>query len=184
MKPKHIPLAAKPPMPQAHHDSHHHQLSKKTTSSSNLASNRPAGHQNTSTSSGHTSNISTANTSHARKVSESKIPVGFLHTELRAQRRNEFDAIMKEKERLATQQRQLYEQQKQQQEQEHIQRIRSRSLFKSQPIRHYKPIEIKPSERPLTSPKSPHLGSLLPNNLSVAKKNSMMSESHDDLENH
>lgn len=179
MKPKHIPLAAKPPMPQPHHDSHHHhhQMNKKTISSSNLASNRPA---NTSTSSAQTS----ANTSHARKVSESKIPVGFLHTELRAQRRNEFDAIMKEKERLAAQQRQLYEQKKQQQEQEHIQRIRSRSLFKSQPIRHYKPIEIKPSERPLTSPKSPHLGSLLPNNLSVAKKNSMMNESHDDLENH
>ena len=182
MKPKHIPLAAKPPMPQPHHDSyHHHQMNKKTTSSSNLASNRPAGHQNTSASSGQTSLMSS---SHTRKVSESKIPVGFLHTELRAQRRNEFDAIMKEKERLAAQQRQMYEQQKQQQEQEHIQRIRSRSLFKSQPIRHYKPIEIKPSERPLTSPISPHLGSLLPNNLSVAKKNSMMNESHDDLENH
>lgn len=182
MKPRQIPLASKPPVP--HH--HHEQVSEKptekkttqTTSSSNLMATKSAHN----TSSGSSSMMTSAsNSSHVRKISENKTPLGFLHTELRAQKRHEFDAIMKEKERLAAQQRLAYEQEKQRQEQELIQRLRSQTTFKSQPVRHYKPIEIKPSEKALTSPKSPHLGALVHNSSLSNKKNSRLGSSHDDL---
>lgn len=122
---------------------------KPSTSSSNLKSL-----SNTSTTS------ATSTSMHTRKASEtSKIPLsnGLLHTELRAAKRFEFEQNMKEKERLAEQQRLHYEQEKQRQEREIVQRLRTASNFKSQPIRHYRPVEVKPSERPLTSPKSPNL---------------------------
>lgn len=143
MKPKPIPPIPKPPTaPEASSD-------RKATSSSNLAAKIV--NANTSASA-----TSAANSSHVRKASEnSRIQLGFLHTELRAQKRFEFEQSMKEKERLAAQQRLMYEQERQRQEQELIQRLRSTTTFKSQPIKHYKPVEVKPSEKPLTSPKAP-----------------------------
>lgn len=120
---------------------------------------------------------------HARKVSESSkipLPIGPLHTEMRAQKRMEFEQVMREKERLAAQQRLALEQERQRQEQETVQRLRSTSTFRSQPIKHYKPVEIKPSEKPLTSPKSPHLATLTchHHNYSMSKKASSSNASY------
>ncbi len=83
----------------------------------------------------------------------------FLHTEARAAKRGEFDQAIKEKERLADQIKQELEAERLRRDQEEIQQLRIKSNFKAQPIKQYKPIEIKPSERPLTVPKSPNLSS-------------------------
>lgn len=96
------------------------------------------------------------NQSHVRKASENR-PVGYLRTELRAQQRQEYDQSVKEKERQANLQRQAYEQEKARKQEEEHQRIRTKSTFKAQPIKHYKPVEVKPSELPLTEPHSPPL---------------------------
>ncbi|KAJ2323544.1 Protein tpx2, partial [Coemansia sp. RSA 2673] len=40
-------------------------------------------------------------------------------------------------------------------EEEEIKRLRKLLVHKAQPVRHYKPVVIKPSDRPLTVPKTP-----------------------------
>lgn len=89
-----------------------------------------------------------------RKKSDNK-PVGLLHTEMRALKRNEYDQHMKERERMANLIRQDMEQEKMRKQQEEIQKLRIKNTFKSNPIKHYKPVELKPSEKQLTSPRSP-----------------------------
>lgn len=97
---------------------------------------------------------------HLRKKSETKPVIsggGLLHTELRALRRNEYDQTMKEKEKIAILVKQDLEAEKARKQQEEINRLRTKSQFRFQPIKQYKPIEIKPSEKPLTNPRSPQL---------------------------
>lgn len=178
MKPRNIPLAARPPCPPPCSENPVPERKVSSTSSSNLvakAANTSASHSSIA--------IGANNTSHMRKVSEtSKCMLnnsGLLHTELRAQKRLEFEQSIREKERLAAQQRLVYEQEKQRQEQELIQRLRNKSTFKSQPIRHYRPVEVKPSEKPLTSPKSPHIGSH--QHASLMKRVMRLGNSHEDL---
>lgn len=103
------------------------------------------------------SNLNSFNTSNMRKRSETK-PCGLLHTELRALKRNEFDQSLKEKERMAILLRRELEEEKMKKQQEEIQKIRAQRNFRSRPIKHYKPVEVKPSEKPLTEPRSPQLG--------------------------
>lgn len=91
----------------------------------------------------------------SRKKSDSNKPVGLLHTEVRALKRNEYESHMKERERMANLKKQDLEQEKMKKQQEEIQKLRLKNTFKSNPIKHFKPIEVKPSERPLTEPKSP-----------------------------
>ena len=103
------------------------------------------------------SNLSSFNMSNMRKRSETK-PCGLLHTELRALKRNEFDQSLKEKERMAILLRRELEEEKTRKQQVEIQKIRAQRNFRSRPIKHYKAIEVKPSEKPLTEPRSPQLG--------------------------
>jgi len=63
-------------------------------------------------------------------------------------------------------------------QQEEIQKIRSQRTFRSQPIKHYNAVEIKPSNKPLTEAKSPNIGSLKPSNLSTASSSSNISNDH------
>lgn len=85
-----------------------------------------------------------------------------MHTELRAQKRSEYDQQQKEKERQALLLRRDMEEEKMRRQQEEIQKIRmQRHTFRSRPIKHYKPVEVKPSEKPLTEPISPQLGTSL-----------------------
>ena len=85
-----------------------------------------------------------------------------MHTELRAQKRSEYDQHQKEKERQALMLRRDMEEEKMRRQQEEIQKIRmQRHTFRSRPIKHYKPVEVKPSEKPLTEPISPQLGTSL-----------------------
>jgi hypothetical protein len=84
---------------------------------------------------------------------------GFLHTEARAVERGKLYYVMKEKRRLDDQMKRELEAERLRREQEETQRLRNMRNFRAQPIKQYKPIEIKPSEKPLTEPKAPHLRS-------------------------
>ncbi|RMZ95970.1 targeting for Xklp2 [Brachionus plicatilis] len=91
----------------------------------------------------------------SRKKSDSAKTPGLLHTELRAIKRTEYDNQLKERERMAYLKKKDLEQEKMKKQHEEIQKLRVKNTFKSNPIKHFKPVEVKPSERPLTEPKSP-----------------------------
>ncbi|XP_023329388.1 targeting protein for Xklp2 [Eurytemora carolleeae] len=56
------------------------------------------------------------------------------------------------------------EERKKREEEEEIARLRKQAVHKAQPIRGYKPVEIRPSDRPLTLPVSPRLSVRSKNN--------------------
>jgi hypothetical protein len=119
---------------------------------------------------------------HLRKKSATPLSGGgFLHTEVRALKRGEYDYQMKEKEKLADQIKQDLEAERLRRQQEETQRLRTKSNFKVQPIKQYKPIEIRPSEKPLTAPRSPNLATsanATSHHLSTSKFNSSGSHNH------
>ena len=127
-------------------------LTKTTSYSSDAEFNSTT----TSLDSTHDSIKSNVSNLSGRKKSDSNKPVGLLQTELRALKRNEYEYQMKEKERIANLKKQDLEQDKMKKQHEEIQKLRLKNTFKSNPIKHYRPVDIKPSERPLTEPKSPH----------------------------
>lgn len=135
-------------------------ISQKPCSSTNVSLVKPSSsdhHLNsTQTSQANTSTV--LDSTRTRKKSETKqTSNGYLHTELRALKRQEYDQSMKEKEKLAQQMKHDLDLARLKKQQEEIQKIRMQRTFRSNPIKHYKPVDIKPSERPLTEPKSPHL---------------------------
>ena len=135
-----------------------------------------------------TSTTGATNTSRIRKKSESNCSIsaantsstanpGYLHTELRAFKRQEYDQAVKEKEKMASLLKQELESDKLKKQQEEIQKIRMQRNFRSNPVKHYKPVELKPSVRPLTDPKSPQLSN------SMLKLNSSAMGRHNDSMN-
>lgn len=105
-------------------------------------------------------NSSASNASRVRKQSDSNSSMnqsGYLRTELRALKRNEYEQQLKEKEKMAAIIKHELDQEKLKKQQEEIQKIRNQRNFRSNPIRSYKPIQLKPSDKSLTEPKSPHL---------------------------
>ncbi|CAF0708526.1 unnamed protein product [Brachionus calyciflorus] len=128
-------------------------LTKTTSYSSDAEFNSTT----TSLDSTHDSIKSNVSSLSGRKKSDSNKPVGLLHTELRAMKRTEYEQHQKERERMANLKKQDLEQEKMKKQQEEIQKLRLKTTFKSNPIKHFKPVEIKPSERTLTDPKSPLL---------------------------
>ncbi|KAI4897335.1 hypothetical protein NFI96_015484 [Prochilodus magdalenae] len=92
-----------------------------------------------------------ANTTH------SAVPEGFqLSTERRAKERLEFERALKEKEALRVQMEEQQAREQEDQEKEEIVRLRHEQVHKAQPIRRYKPVELKHSETALTVPQSPN----------------------------
>ena len=104
-------------------------------------------------------NLSTLSNSSRKRVVDLK-PMN-LHTEARAQKRQQYDKYLKDKERMAELIKKNLEMQKMIESKNEIQKMRSQLLFKSKPFKQLKAMEIKPSEKPLTEPKSPHLGLIL-----------------------
>ena len=49
----------------------------------------------------------------------------------------------------------LLEERRKREEEEEIAKIRRDAVPKAQPIRHYKPVEVHPSDKPLTQPMAP-----------------------------
>lgn len=101
-------------------------------------------------------NLSGLNSSSIVKTNSK--PAGLLHTELRALKRLEYESQIKERERTASQVRLDLEREKIKKQLEEIKKLRSQSIVRSNPIKQYKPVEVKPSAKPLTNPISPNLG--------------------------
>ncbi|XP_049319183.1 targeting protein for Xklp2 isoform X2 [Astyanax mexicanus] len=84
------------------------------------------------------------------------VPEGFqLSTERRAKERLEFERALKEKEALRAQVEEQESRDREEHEKEEIIRLRQEQVHKAQPIRRYKPVELKHSEATLTVPQSP-----------------------------
>ncbi|XP_067227567.1 targeting protein for Xklp2 isoform X2 [Chanodichthys erythropterus] len=90
-------------------------------------------------------------------TTNSAVPEGFqLATERRAKERLEFEKEMSEKEALRARMEEEQARVREEQEKEEIARLRQEQVRKAQPIRRYKPIELKKSDVSLTVPQSPN----------------------------
>ncbi|XP_060750655.1 targeting protein for Xklp2 isoform X1 [Tachysurus vachellii] len=90
-------------------------------------------------------------------TTHSVVADGFqLSTERRAKERLEFERALKEKELLRAQMEERQAREQEEREKEEIARLRQEQVHKAQPIRHYKPVELKQSEVSLTVPQSPN----------------------------
>ncbi|XP_051961944.1 targeting protein for Xklp2-B-like isoform X1 [Xyrauchen texanus] len=92
-----------------------------------------------------------ANTTH------SAVPESFqLLTERRAKERLMFEKDVGEKETLKARMEEEMAREQEEQEKEEIARLRQEQVHKAQPIRRYKPVELKKSDMSLTVPQSPN----------------------------
>ncbi|KAJ2316717.1 Protein tpx2 [Coemansia sp. RSA 2704] len=78
-----------------------------------------------------------------------------LRTELRSEERHAYDEDRAERERIREEVLARKRQEEERREEEEIKRLRKLLVHKAQPVRHYKPTVINPSDRPLTVPKTP-----------------------------
>ncbi|KAJ2356361.1 Protein tpx2, partial [Coemansia sp. RSA 2610] len=78
-----------------------------------------------------------------------------LWTELRSEERHAYDEDRAERERIREEVLARKRQEEERREEEEIKRLRKLLVHKAQPVRHYKPTVINPSDRPLTVPKTP-----------------------------
>uniref|UniRef100_A0A1A8RAQ1 TPX2, microtubule-associated, homolog n=1 Tax=Nothobranchius rachovii TaxID=451742 RepID=A0A1A8RAQ1_9TELE len=68
----------------------------------------------------------------------------------------EYERLIAEKEALRARMEAEQRQEEEQKQREEIARLRQEQVHKAQPIRHYKPVQLKKSEIPLTVPESPN----------------------------
>ncbi|KAJ2837382.1 hypothetical protein FBU31_001155 [Coemansia sp. 'formosensis'] len=78
-----------------------------------------------------------------------------LRTELRSEERRAYDEDRMERERIREDVLTRKRLEEERREEEEIKRLRKILVHKAQPVRHYKQLVIKPSDRPLTVPKTP-----------------------------
>ncbi|KAJ8370776.1 hypothetical protein SKAU_G00108040 [Synaphobranchus kaupii] len=84
------------------------------------------------------------------------VPEGFqLSTERRAQERQEYEQAVCKKEALCAHIEEERQREMEKREKEEIAQLRQEQIHKAQPVRHYKPVEVKKSEEALTIPQSP-----------------------------
>ncbi|KAJ8360942.1 hypothetical protein SKAU_G00174670 [Synaphobranchus kaupii] len=79
-----------------------------------------------------------------------------LNTERRAKERLEFDQAVCEKETLRACMEEERRKEEEERERDEVARLRQEQVHKAQPVRHYKPLEVKRGEVPLTVPQSPN----------------------------
>lgn len=90
-------------------------------------------------------------------TTNSAVPEGFqLSTERRAKERLEFEKELCEKEALKARMEEERAREQEEREKEEIARLRQEQVHKAQPIKHYKPVEVKKSGAALTVPQSPN----------------------------
>ncbi|KAJ2598381.1 hypothetical protein GGF39_002670 [Coemansia sp. RSA 1721] len=78
-----------------------------------------------------------------------------LKTELRSEERRAYDDDRTERERIREEVLARKRLEEERREEEEIKQLRKLLVHKAQPVRHYKPVEIHPSDRPLTVAKTP-----------------------------
>ncbi|NWW45936.1 TPX2B protein, partial [Pedionomus torquatus] len=97
------------------------------------------------------------NTLLSENLSGSVVPESFeLATEKRAKERQEFEKQLAQKEALKERYQEECRQQQEEREKEEVAKLRQEMVHKANPIRKYRSVEVKPSDQPLTMPKSPN----------------------------
>ena len=81
-----------------------------------------------------------------------------FHTDRRAEEREIFEQVRREKEAQREEARRQLEEQQAKEEQEEVTRLRRLTIHRAQPVKTVKPLVLQPSARPLTRPVSPLLG--------------------------
>ncbi|NWR46994.1 TPX2B protein, partial [Regulus satrapa] len=93
----------------------------------------------------------------SESLSGSVVPESFeLATERRAKERQEFEKRLADAEALRERHEEKTRQQQEKREKEELAKLRQEMVHKANPIRKYRSIEVKPSDQPLTLPKSPN----------------------------
>ncbi|NXP15664.1 TPX2 protein, partial [Thinocorus orbignyianus] len=97
------------------------------------------------------------NTLLSESLSGSIVPESFeLATEKRAKERQEFERQLAEKEAMKERCQEKLKQEREEREKEEVAKLRQELVHKANPIRKYRSVEVKPSDQPLTMPKSPN----------------------------
>ncbi|NWI89659.1 TPX2 protein, partial [Pitta sordida] len=92
----------------------------------------------------------------AESLSGSVVPESFeLATERRARERQEFEKRLAETEAMREQYQEQIRQRQEEREKEEVAKLRQEMVHKANPVRKYRSVEVKPSDQPLTLPKSP-----------------------------
>ncbi|XP_052639576.1 targeting protein for Xklp2 isoform X2 [Harpia harpyja] len=85
------------------------------------------------------------------------VPESFeLATEKRAKERQEFEKRLAAIEAVRERHQEQARQQQEEREKEEVAKLRQELVHKANPIRKYRSVEVKPSDQPLTTPKSPN----------------------------
>ncbi|XP_015151809.2 targeting protein for Xklp2 isoform X1 [Gallus gallus] len=93
----------------------------------------------------------------SESLSGSVVPENFeLATEKRAKERQEFEKRLANLEARREKLQEQVRQQEEEREKEEIAKLRQELVHKANPIRRYRSVEVKPSDQPLTMPKSPN----------------------------
>ncbi|NXA03585.1 TPX2 protein, partial [Sapayoa aenigma] len=93
----------------------------------------------------------------SESLSGSVVPESFeLATERRAKERQEFEKRLADIEAMRERHQEAIRQQQEEREKEEVAKLRQEMVHKANPIRKYRSVEVKPSDQPLTVPKSPN----------------------------
>ncbi|XP_009948790.1 PREDICTED: targeting protein for Xklp2 [Leptosomus discolor] len=93
----------------------------------------------------------------SESLSGSVVPDSFeLATEKRAKERQEFEKRLADVEAMRERHQEEVRQQQEEREKEEVAKLRQELVHKANPIRRYRSVEVKPSDQPLTMPKSPN----------------------------
>ncbi|KFP19424.1 Targeting protein for Xklp2-B, partial [Egretta garzetta] len=93
----------------------------------------------------------------SESLSGSIVPENFeLATEKRAKERQEFEKRLADIEAIKEKHQEQVRQQQEEREKEEVAKLRQELVHKANPIRRYRSVEVKPSDQPLTTPKSPN----------------------------
>ncbi|NXF98239.1 TPX2B protein, partial [Eubucco bourcierii] len=93
----------------------------------------------------------------SESISGSVVPESFeLATEKRAKERQEFEKHLADLEAMKERYQEHFRQQQEEREKEEVAKLRQELVHKANPVRRYRSLEVKPSEQPLTMPKSPN----------------------------
>ncbi|NXT45061.1 TPX2B protein, partial [Pelecanoides urinatrix] len=93
----------------------------------------------------------------SESLSGSVVPESFeLATEKRAKERQEFEKRLASIEAIRERHQEQVRQRQEAREKEEVAKLRQEMVHKANPIRKYRSVEVKPSDQPLTMPKSPN----------------------------
>jgi targeting protein for Xklp2 len=84
-----------------------------------------------------------------------------LYTERRAEKRAEFDAVRAEHEQEAAAMRAAAEALRAEEERREYERQRAAAVHRAAPIKKFRRVDVKPSDRPLTQPVTPRFSTRL-----------------------